>query len=116
VSTRGGSGLLEAEAMKTLRDAAQQALEALESGLSFPLSGRVIQNLRQAIEEHDAMTMTRYEALIMIAADNLQALRACDVFRVLSEAPARARAGLADWIAAGRPDLAAECAGCLEDL
>jgi hypothetical protein len=102
--------------MTTLREAAQQALEALESGLSFPLSGRVIQNLRQAIEEHDAMTMTRYEALIMIAADNLQALRACDVFRVLSEAPARARAGLADWIAAGRPDLAAECAGCLEDL
>jgi hypothetical protein len=102
--------------MKTLRDAAHQALEALESGLSFPLSGRVIQDLRQAIEEHDAMTMTRYETLIAIAADNLQALRACDVFRVLSEAPADDREGLADWIAAGRPDLAAECAECLADL
>jgi len=38
------------------------------------------------------------------------------VFRVLSEAPARMRAGLADWIAAGRPDLPAECAECLADL
>jgi hypothetical protein len=52
----------------------------------------------------------------MIAADSLQTLRACDVFRVLSEAPADDREGLADWIAAGRPDLAAECAGCLADL
>jgi hypothetical protein len=62
------------------------------------------------------MTMPRYETLIKIAADSLQALRACDVFRVLDEAPARMRAGLADWIAAGRPDLAAECAECLADL
>jgi hypothetical protein len=60
--------------------------------------------------------MPRYEALVMIAADSLQTLRACDVFRVLSEAPADDREGLADWIAAGRPDLAAECAGCLADL
>ena len=60
--------------------------------------------------------MTRYEALIMISADSLQALRACDVFRVLSEAPARMRAGLAAWIASGRPDLAAECAECLSDF
>ena len=36
--------------------------------------------------------------------------------RVLSEAPAADRDGLADWIAAGRPDLATECAGCLADL
>jgi hypothetical protein len=62
------------------------------------------------------MTMPRYETLIMIAADSLQALRACDVFRVLSEAPAADREGLADWIAARRPDLATECAGCLADL
>jgi len=60
--------------------------------------------------------MPRYETLIQIAADSLQALRACDVFRVLSEAPAADRDGLADWIAAARPDLAAECAGCLADL
>jgi len=40
--------------------------------------------------------MPRYETLIQIAADNLQALRACDVFRVLSEAPAADRDGLAD--------------------
>jgi hypothetical protein len=60
--------------------------------------------------------MPRYETLIQIAADSLQTLRACDVFRVLSEAPKRMRAGLADWIAAGRPDLAAECAECLADL
>ena len=57
-----------------------------------------------------------YPCFIMIAADSLQTLRACDVFRVLSEAPAADRDGLADWIAAGRPDLAAECAGCLADL
>jgi hypothetical protein len=62
------------------------------------------------------MTMTRYETLVMIAADSLQTLRACDVYRVLDEAPAADRDGLADWIAAGRPDLAAECAGCLADL
>lgn len=60
--------------------------------------------------------MPRYETLILIAADSLQALRVCDVFRVLDEAPARQRKGLADWIAAGRPDLAAECAECLADL
>ncbi len=60
--------------------------------------------------------MSGNETLIMIAADNLQALRACDVYRVLSEAPAADRDGLADWIAAGRPDLAAECAECLADL
>ena len=60
--------------------------------------------------------MPRYETLIKIAADSLQTLRACDVYRVQSEAPARMRAGLADWIAAGRPDLAAECAECLADL
>jgi len=60
--------------------------------------------------------MTRYETLIAIAADSLQTLRVYDVYRVLSEAPARMRAGLADWIAAGRPDLAAECAECLADL
>jgi hypothetical protein len=60
--------------------------------------------------------MTRYETLIAIAADSLQTLQVCDVYRVLSEAPARMLAGLADWIAAGRPDLAAECAECLADL
>ena len=62
MSTRGGSGLLEAETMTTLRKAAQQALEALESGLSFPSNGRVLTDLRQAIKEHDAMTLKHAEA------------------------------------------------------
>jgi hypothetical protein len=60
--------------------------------------------------------MTRYETLILIAADSLQTLRACDVYRVLDKTPEADRDGLADWIAAGRPDLAAECAECLSDL
>jgi hypothetical protein len=54
--------LLEAEIVKTLRDAAQQALEALESGLSFPSNGRVLTDLRQAIKEHDAMMLKHVEA------------------------------------------------------
>lgn len=37
--------------------------------------------------------MPRYETLVMIAADSLQTLRACDVYRVLSEAPAADRNG-----------------------
>jgi hypothetical protein len=54
--------LLEAEIMKTLRDAALAALEALESGLSFPSNGRVLTDLRQAIKEHDAMMLKHAEA------------------------------------------------------
>jgi hypothetical protein len=54
--------LLDAEIMKTLRDAAQQALEALESGLSFPSNGRVLADLRQAIKEHDAMMLKHVDA------------------------------------------------------
>lgn len=57
-----------------------------------------------------------YQTLIAIAADSLQALRARDVWRVLGECPSEHRNGLADWIAAGRPDLATECAECLADL
>ena len=57
-----------------------------------------------------------YPCFIMIAADSLQALRARDVWRVLGECPSEHRNGLVDWIAAGRPDLAAECAECLADL
>lgn len=57
-----------------------------------------------------------YQCLIAISADSLQTLRACDVYRVLSEAPARARQGLADWIVAGRPDLVARVAEALADL
>ena len=48
--------------MKTLRDAALAALEALESGLSFPSNGRVLTDLRQAIKEHDAMMLKHVEA------------------------------------------------------
>lgn len=67
-------------------------------------------------EDDEGEPGVSYQTLIAISADSLQTLRACDVYRVLSEAPARARRGLADWIVAGRPDLAAECAECLADL
>lgn len=49
-----------------------------------------------------------FDAAIKIAAENIEALRKADVFRVLEQNDNRAE--LAAWIAAQRPDLADEVA------
>jgi len=52
--------------------------------------------------------IAKFNSYIVIAADNLQKLRICDVERVITWAPARDRAALAEYIAAQRPDLTDE--------
>lgn len=53
---------------------------------------------------------------ITIAADSVEEIRRCDVFRVLEWCPAGERAELAGWITGERPDLAGEVAECMADL
>jgi hypothetical protein len=67
-------------------------------------------------EDEESEPNVSYQSLIAISADSLSVLRKIDVRRVIGECLSEHRAGLADWIAAGRPDLAAECAECLADL
>jgi len=57
-----------------------------------------------------------FDSCIAIAADSLAKLRKCDVYRVLSEAPADDRAALADYIITGRPDLSSEVSDVLDEL
>ncbi|MEZ2132483.1 MULTISPECIES: hypothetical protein [unclassified Sinorhizobium] len=60
--------------------------------------------------------MTRIEAAIKIAADNVQSLRVSDVFRVLEQNDAAIRKELAAFISASRPDLEDEVSESLSDL
>ena len=53
--------------------------------------------------------------MIRIAADTVQELRRCDVFRCL-DWYADMRQEFGEWIAANRPDLADEVADCLAEL
>jgi len=52
--------------------------------------------------------IAKFNTYIAVAADSLQRLRICDVERVITWAPVRDRAALAEYIAAERPDLAYE--------
>jgi hypothetical protein len=53
---------------------------------------------------------------IKIAAENIEALRTSDVFRVLDESAASRRVMVSNYITESRPDLASEVSECLEDL
>ena len=56
------------------------------------------------------------EAAIKIAADNIGALRCCDVFRVIEWAQPALRGRLAAFITSNRPDLAAEVADVMTEF
>jgi hypothetical protein len=56
------------------------------------------------------------ENRIKIAADSVQRLRRCDVFRVLEWCPANERAALAEWIVSERADLSNEVAEVMVEL
>jgi hypothetical protein len=61
--------------MNTLRQAAQQALEALESGLAFDAHSTVLQNLRTALEQPEQEPLTGgeiYTAYITAANQTLR--------------------------------------------
>lgn len=59
----------------------------------------------------------KYERAVWVAADSVERLRACDVFRVLEERPRGVGLdGLAEWIVSRRPDLVDEVQGCLSEL
>lgn len=53
---------------------------------------------------------------ILVAADSLERLRKCDVYRVLEWAPAKKRAALAKYITNGRPDLTDEVREVMDEL
>ena len=57
----------------------------------------------------------KFDNLITIAADSIEKLRMCDVFRVL-EWNEENRAELAEWLKTKRPDLAEEVESSLRDL
>lgn len=56
------------------------------------------------------------ENLIKIAADNIESLRASDVFRVLEQNDSDVRAELAAFISTKRPDLAKEVDDCMTEF
>ena len=58
--------------------------------------------------------MTRFETQIAIAADSIEALRRCDVMRVLDTYDGDAH--LAEWIRDCRPDLSDEIDDCLDEI
>lgn len=55
------------------------------------------------------------EHLILIAADNIETLRVCDVYRVLDH-NIDELTNLANYITNARPDLAGEVAECVADI
>lgn len=55
------------------------------------------------------------EQLILIAADSVQSLRQCDVYRVIDNAGMH-KLRIAQYIARERPDLEQECKESLIDL
>ena len=61
------------------------------------------------------MTKAAATQAVKIAAESVEALRECDVFRVL-EWNAAVRAKLAAFLAKARPELAGEIAECLAEL
>ncbi len=60
--------------------------------------------------------MFDYQQHVRLAADSIDRLRQCDVYRLMEWAPAPFRAGLANYLKQNRPDLAAEVDDCLADL
>lgn len=56
------------------------------------------------------------ENRIKIAADSVQQLRRCDVFRVLEWCPTDERAALAEWIVSERADLGDEVAEVMAEI
>lgn len=61
------------------------------------------------------MTKAQAQAAIMIAADSIQSLRCCDVYRVLEQNAASIRNALAAFISGARPDLAEEVADIMAE-
>lgn len=69
----------------------------------------------QQNEGQDKQPAVNLDTLISVAADSIDKLRAVDVDRVISEAPAQNREALAQHIRTKRPDLAGEVDLVLED-
>ena len=69
----------------------------------------------QQNEGQDKRPAVNLDTLIGVAADSINKLRAADVDRVISEAPAQSREALAQHIRTKRPDLAGEVDSALED-
>jgi hypothetical protein len=57
-----------------------------------------------------------YPTLILIAADSIERLRACDVFRVLDSAPPDRMQKLSTWIGQQRPELRPYVAEALAEI
>jgi hypothetical protein len=57
-----------------------------------------------------------YAVFVKVSADNVKVLRKADVFRVLSETPAKHREGLATYIISRRADLADEVREVLSEV